>query len=134
MTINGTFTIKMTPEAPYDVEGGITLGRVRFDKTFVGGLTAQSVVQMTAARTAIADSAGYVAVEKITGTVDGKVGSFVVLHTGIMNRGTQSLTITIVPDSGTDDLVGISGSMDIKVVDGVHHYTLHHELIASRGD
>lgn len=130
MSTTGTFTIKMTPDAPYDVEDGITLGRVRFDKIFSGPLTATSVVSMTAARTAVADSAGYVAVEKITGTVEGKTGSFVVLHIGLMNRGAQSLTITIVPDSGAGGLVGISGSMDITVVEGVHHYTLDHAFSA----
>jgi len=130
MSTTGTFTIKMTPDAPYDESDGITLGRVRFDKVFSGPLTATSVVHMTAARTAIADSASYVAVEKIVGTLDGKQGSFVVTHTGHMVRGAQTLTITIVADSGTGALVGISGTMDIQIVDGVHHYTLDHRLPA----
>lgn len=129
--LKGTFEIKMTPEAPYDVSDGISLGRVRFDKTFTGPLAATSVVQMTAARTPVANSASYVAVEKIVGSVDGKAGSFVVTHTGHMVRGTQSLAITIVADSGTGELVGISGTMAIDIVDGQHHYTIDYEL-ASR--
>jgi hypothetical protein len=128
MNITGTFSITMTPEPGADVADGITIGRVRFDKVFAGPLTATSVVQMTSARTAIPNSAGYVAVERITGTVEGKAGSFVVLHTGLMNRGAQSLTISIVADSGTGELAGIAGSMGIQIVDGVHHYTLDYTL------
>lgn len=128
MKIAGTFTVAMTPEAPYDVSDGISLGRARFDKVFSGPLEATSVVQMTAARTAIADSAGYVAVEKITGMVEGRAGSFVALHLGLARGGTKTLTIAIVPDSGTGALTGITGTMDIEIVEGMHHYTLTYTL------
>ncbi len=128
MNITGTFAITMTPEPGAEVVDGITIGRVRFDKVFAGPLTATSVVQMTSARTTIANSAGYVAIERIAGTVEGKAGSFVVMHTGVMDRGAQSLTISIVPDSGTGELAGIVGTMGIQIVEGVHHYTLDYTL------
>ncbi len=129
-TITGTFSVKMTPEDPWDVDNGVTLGRLRFDKVFSGPLTATSIVQMMAVRTAVADPASYVAVEMIVGSVDGKAGSFVVTHTGHMTGGTQTLALAVVADSGTGELAGISGTMTIDIIEGQHHYTLHYALRA----
>jgi hypothetical protein len=124
MIAKGTFQITMTADPPYDPGDGVPLARAIFDKKFAGPLEGSSHVTMLSARTPVADSAGYVAIERITAVLDGRRGSFVVVHTGIMKRGERSLTITVVPDSGTGQLVGISGSMDIQIIDGQHHYTL----------
>ncbi len=122
MKIEGTFEISMKAEPPHDVEGGVSLSRATFEKVFSGDLTATSRVEMLAARTPIEGSAGYVAIERIVGTVAGKTGSFVVVHTGLMNRGARSLVVRIVPGSGTAELAGIDGTMDIHVTEGKHHY------------
>lgn len=127
----GTFVIQMHPEPPYGADGGVTLGRLRFEKHFSGPLTATSEVHMLAVRTATEGSAGYVASERIVGSVDGRAGSFVVMHTGVMDRGQSSLSIVIVPDSGTGALAGIRGTMDIAVIEGEHRYTLRYALPAA---
>jgi hypothetical protein len=126
--VSGSFDITRTAEPPFDTADGVVLGRMRFDKTFHGPLAATSVVHMTSAMTAVKGSAGYVAVERITGSLDGKAGSFVVLHTGLMDRGAPSLTITVVPDSGTGELVGLAGEMAIEIVEGKHHYRMSYTL------
>lgn len=127
--IEGSFEIKATMEPPYDEADGVSLGRMKFDKTFKGPLTATSTVQFLAARTPIENSAGYVALERIVGSVEGKRGSFVVMHMGVMNRGVDSLEIKIVPDSGTGELKCISGTMHIRVeAGGAHFYELNHAL------
>ena len=132
MKSSGTFEVKMTGEPPYDERAGVTLGRASFAKTFAGPLTATSTVQMLAARGPIANSAGYVALERIVGELDGHAGSFVVVHMGLMNRGQQSLTIRIVPDSGTDGLTGIAGVMTIDIVSGQHNYTIDYTMEESK--
>lgn len=124
MHATGTFEVTATLEPPYDDVDGVTLARASFKKQFSGPLTATSTVQFLGARTPTPGSAGYAALERITGTLDGRAGSFVVVHLGLMTRGEQSLTIRIVPDSGTGELVGIAGTMSIQIVDGQHHYTI----------
>ena len=131
MKIRGSFEVQMQPEPPFDSADGVVLGRMRVDNTFSGPLTAKSKVEMLSVRTPIADSAGYVAIERITGTLDGKSGSFSVVHLGLSRRGEKSLTIEIVPDSGTGDLRGIGGEMSIDVVDGRHDYELSYALDAA---
>jgi hypothetical protein len=128
MHIKGTFEITMVAEPPYDVVDGVSLGRVRFDKRFAGPLEGTSVVHMLGARTPVDGSAGYVALERVTGTLQGRRGTFVLQHTGVMDRGAPSLTVTVVPDSGTGELAGLTGRMDIKIVGGQHHYQLEYEL------
>lgn len=118
----GTFAIAMTPEPPYDSVEGVDLARVVFDKQFEGPLTATSKLHMIGVRGPVKDSAGYVAIERVTGTLEGKRGTFVLQHNGTMNRGALTLTVTVVPDSGTAELAGLSGSMGIQVVDGKHFY------------
>lgn len=128
MNAAGTFQIQMTAEPPIDIVDGVSLGRFSFDKRFSGALEATSVVYMTGCRTSVDTSAGYVAVERVTGSLDGQAGTFVLLHRGIMNRGVLSLEIGVVPDSGTGDLRGLSGAMTIQVVDKVHHYAFEYAL------
>lgn len=128
MNVKGSFEVKMTPEPPYDVVEGVSLARARFDKTFTGPLEGTSTVAFLSARTSVATSAGYVALERVDAVLEGRRGTFVVVHTGLMNRGVSSLTITIVPDSGTGDLTGISGKMGIEIVEGKHVYELDYEI------
>jgi len=124
----GTFDITSRPQPPFATESGVLLGRMEFDKVFHGALEGTSVVYMTYARTPVDTSAGYVAVERIAGSLEGRQGSFVMLHTGVTHGGDLSLDLAIVPNSGTEDLAGITGSMRIDDSDGRHAYTLEYRL------
>jgi hypothetical protein len=128
MIAKGKFEITVQQEPPYDVVDGVSLGRASFDKRFSGALEATGKVQMLGARTPVEGSAGYVALERISGTLDGRTGSFVVVHLGLMTRGAPSLEIKVVPDSGTGDLKGLTGKIDIQIVDRQHYYELIYEL------
>src|SRR3954464_5208482 len=114
----GTFEVKLTPQA--DGDAGAGLARMILDKQFHGDLEATSQGQMLAAGTAVQGSAGYVALEQVSGTLAGRAGTFVLQHYGIMDRGTPQLMITVVPDSGTGELTGISGKMAIQIEGGKH--------------
>ena len=126
--VKGTFEVTMSPEPPYDVVDGVSLGRVSIDKKFSGPLDATGKVAMLAARTKHQGSAVYSALERVTGTLEGRQGTFVLQHTGVVNRGAQSLVVTIVPDSGTGALEGIAGRMSIEIAGGQHHYELDYTL------
>jgi hypothetical protein len=130
MNVRGAFEVTMNPEPPYDVVDGVTLSHVTIQKRFEGPLEATSQVHMIGARTAVEGSAGYVAIERVTGTLDGKRGTFVLQHNGIMSRGARSLSVTVVPDSGTGELVGLSGKMDIQIVEGKHFYDFDFAMAA----
>lgn len=121
--IKGEFDVKRAMEPACDMGDGVEAGHFRFDKRFHGELDAASVVHMLAVGTQVEGSAAYVAIERLTGTLQGRSGSFFMQHNGIMNRGTPTLTLTVVPDSGTDALEGLSGDMQIDIVDGKHFYT-----------
>ncbi len=121
---SGTFEVKLDPQTP-DASG---LGRLTLDKIFHGDLEATSLGQMLAASTDTPGSAGYVALERVTGTLAGRSGTFVLQHTGTMNRGTPSLSVTVVPDSGTGQLTGLSGTLSITVVDKEHRYALEYSI------
>ena len=122
------FEVKMSPQAPDAGSEDTTLGRLLIDKQFHGDLEASSKGQMLGARTAIEDSAGYVAIERVSGTLQGRSGTFVLQHSGTMTRGAQQLVVTVVPDSGTDQLAGLEGKMAIKIADGKHYYEFEYEL------
>jgi len=124
----GTFDVKMTPQGDAPTEGGVSLGRMALDKTFAGDLAGVGQGQMLTAMTGTQGSAGYVAIERVTGTLHGRRGSFVFQHTGTMNRGAPQLSISVVPDSGTDELVGIAGSFTLNIVDGQHFYNFSYSL------
>jgi hypothetical protein len=128
MNARGSFEIKMSAQPPFDVVEGVSLSRVMFDKVFAGELAATSKVEMLAARTPVTDSAGYVAIERIVGTLAGRNGSFVVMHMGTMTRGVSALSLTIVPDSGTGELDAIAGTMKIEIVEGKHFYEIEYSL------
>jgi hypothetical protein len=126
--IEGTFTITTQAEPPFETSEGVVLGRMTFTKQFAGPLTASSTVWMTYARTPIEGSAGYGAIERVVGSLDGRTGSFILLHSGVMDRGASSLSVTVVPDSGTEQLTGLRGRMSIEVVEGEHRYGFEFEL------
>ena len=124
----GTFEVKMTPQPPDEGVGDPSVGRMRIDKRFHGDIEGTSQGQMLAIGTAIDGSAGYVAMERVRASVHGRRGSFALQHSGTMDRGAAQLSITIVPDSGTDELAGIAGHLSITVQDGVHGYELEYTL------
>jgi hypothetical protein len=125
---SGTFEVKLTPQASDDKAGDATLGRMTIDKQYHGDLEGTGKGQMLTAGTPVKGSAVYVAIEKVSGTLHGRSGTFVLQHSGTMNRGTPHLSITVVPDSGTDQLVGLAGKMDIIVTDGKHSYKFDYTL------
>jgi hypothetical protein len=126
MHAEGEFIVKIVPQSE---ERNIPLfGRMTIDKEFKGDLSGTSQGQMLSAGTAVPNSAGYVALEKVTGTLHGRKGSFVLQHHAIMNKGEPSLSIMVVPDSGTDELISISGKFDIIRKDGKHYYQFDYIL------
>lgn len=129
MIAKGPFHVKATPEPPFAEAAGVTFGRMLFAKTFDGALAATSTVHMMAARTPEPTSAAYVALEHVHGTLDGKAGAFALVHLGLGDRGTQSLRVTVVPDSGSGALTGLRGEMQIDIVDGQHFYTFDYRFV-----
>ena len=127
-TAKGTFDVKITPQASDLAPEGPNLGRMSLDKQYHGDLEASAKGEMiTAAGIAVKESAAYSAVERVTGTLHGKKGSFALQHTGVMTRGTPSLNITVVPDSGTGELAGLTGKMDIIIEGKQHSHVFKHE-------
>jgi flagellar basal body rod protein FlgG len=123
---SGTFEVKLNPQ---DDGPEAPVGRMTIDKQFQGELTGTSKGQMVMASSpSVKNSAGYVAIEKVTGTLNGRHGTFYLQHTGTMTRGTGDLTITVIPDSGTDELVGLQGMMNIVIADGKHSYEFEYDL------
>ena len=121
----GTFEVSIVPQTDREIPH---LHRMTIDKKISGDLEATTQGQMLAARTAIANSAGYVAIERVEGTLHGKKGSFVLQHNATMNKGAQSLVVTVVPDSGTEELEGLSGTFAIDVANGKHAYDFDYQL------
>ena len=126
--VKGSFEVKRSAEPGCDLGDGVEAGHFRIDKVFNGPLEGKSVVHMLAVGTTTTGSAGYVAVERICATLAGRSGTFFMQHNGIMNRGAPTLTLTVVPDSGCDGFVGLSGKMAIDIVNGQHFYTFDYAL------
>lgn len=124
----GTFDVQLHPLTMDEIPKDAMLGRMSIDKQFHGDLEGTSKGEMLTAGTPQSGSAVYVAVERVTGTLAGKSGSFALHHTGLMNRGKASLTISVVPDSGTGELAGLAGTMTIDVKDGAHFYGFDYTL------
>ena len=124
----GTFEVSANRQPPYDSADGLVLGRTSFVKSFKGDLEASSTVEMLSAGTPTKGSAVYVALERVNGKLAGKNGNFVLFHAGVMNRGEASLRLEVAPDSGTGELVGLSGQMKIEIKDGQHFYRLEYTL------
>ncbi|PWF47796.1 DUF3224 domain-containing protein [Massilia glaciei] len=130
MRVSGTFTITMKPIAPAEHAGRTAIGRISLDKQYQGALSASGKGEMMTAVTDTKGSAAYVALERITGTLAGRKGSFVVQHAGTMSAAKEKLSVVIVPDSGTEQLSGISGTLAIKIDDGQHVYVFDYLLPA----
>ena len=126
--ITGKFDITITPAAPPAHEGRTALARMLLDKQYFGELQATGQGEMLTARTDTKGSAAYVAIERVTGTLNGRQGGFVIQHSGTMSGGASQLAVLIVPDSGSGGLAGISGKMAIKQVAGGHIYELDYVL------
>jgi hypothetical protein len=125
----GSFDVKMSPQPADFREDAAFLGRLILDKQFHGDLEATSVGQMLAARGDQPASAGYVAIECVTGTLHGRTGSFILQHSGHSSPSGQSLTINVVADSGTEQLKGLSGTMTIAIApDGAHSYAFDYAV------
>jgi hypothetical protein len=125
----GKFEVKLTPQSQdKDPATGTALGRMSIEKQFHGDLEATSRGEMLSAMTSVPGSAGYVAIERLTGNLHGRAGTFVLQHSGTMAHGHQELTIRITPDSGTGELTGISGAMTIHISGGEHSYEFEYAL------
>lgn len=124
----GTFEVKLNPLPAYESAEAALLGRRSIDKQFRGDLEATSTGEMLSAGTAVRGSAGYVAIEHVRGTLGGRSGTFVLQHSGTMTRGVGQLAVSVVPDSGTGELVGLAGTMAIIVDRGAHSYEFDYTL------
>src|SRR5262245_1127385 len=127
MTASGTFDVKVTPQPKDDAAAG-PFGRFFLDKRFRGDLDGSSRGQMLAAETPVDQSGAYVAFELVTGALNGKQGSFVLQHKGTMRGGVYAMDISVVRDSGTGELKGISGTMTIVIEGSRHSYELTYTL------
>ena len=127
----GTFEVKLAPQPRDEYADGAMLSRLTIDKQFRGDLAGTSKGQMLAAGTSVKGSAGYVAIELVTGTLHGRSGAFVFQHSGTMKRGAATLALTVVPDSGTGGLTGLTGSMVINIADGTHSYEFDYSVPGS---
>jgi hypothetical protein len=124
---SGTFEVKLLPQTD-DKNGDAALGRMTIDKQFHGDLEGTSKGQMLTGMTDVKGSAGYVAIEKVSGTLKGRTGTFILQHTGTMNRGVPQLAITMIPDSGTGQLAGLAGNFKVIIADGKHSYEFDYTL------
>ena len=128
MHAKGTFEVTITPQTPDGKFEDTTLNRRTIDKQFHGDLEGISKGVMLSAMSEVKGSAGYVAMERVTGTLNGKSGSFVLQHSATMDRGKPQLSISVVPDSGTGQLTGLTGKMNIIITDGKHSYDFEYTL------
>jgi hypothetical protein len=124
----GEFVVKLVPLAVEGQPEGSRIGRMSIDKSISGDLVATTTGQMLSAMTEVKGSAGYVAIERVDGVLDGRKGTFVLQHSGTMNRGAPSLSVTVVPDSGTGELAGLAGEFRIIIAEGRHSYAFNYSL------
>ena len=128
MRAKGTFEVKLSPLDTYNQAADAKIGRMSIDKTFAGDLVATSQGEMLSGGSPAQGSAGYVAIERVTGALQGRSGSFLLQHSGTMTPASQKLTITVVPGSGTGELEGIGGAMSIEIEDGKHRYDFEYTI------
>jgi len=124
----GPFEVKVTPLDPAFKTDDNSLGRMSIDKQFDGDLEATAKGEMLTGATAVKGSGAYVAMERVSGTLHGRTGTFLLQHSGTMSHGTFQLNITVVPDSGTSQLLGLTGKMNIIITDGKHSYDFEYVL------
>jgi len=125
---SGTFIVTVTPQAAEPDIGDPSVARMSLYKKFEGDLEAIALGQMLATRAPVAGSAAYVALDRVSGILHGRSGSFSLQHSGVMNRGAAQLTISVVPDSATGELTGLSGVLSIEIVAGQHFYQFEYSL------
>ncbi|CUI06674.1 DUF3224 domain-containing protein [Massilia antarctica] len=128
ITAKGTFEITMQAPPSGEGAGRVSLGRMLIDKYYSGDLIGIGQGEMLSAGNPAAGSAGYVAIEHVTGTLDGMSGSFALQHAGTMHAGASHLSISIVPGSGTEGLSGIQGKFKLDIVDSKHYYELEYTM------
>ena len=126
--VTGEFEVRMSPETLSDTAAQSGLGRLSLNKRYHGALDASAQGEMLSVRAAVAGSAGYVALERVEGSLDGRHGSFYLQHSGTMTRGTPKLSVTVVPDTGTQQLEGLTGSLAIRIEGGKHYYDFTYEM------
>jgi hypothetical protein len=127
---SGSFSVTITPQAAEAGVGDPLIGRMALHKRFEGGLSAEARGQMLAVRGGVEGSAAYVALDRVEGTLEGRRGSFCLHHRGLMQRGAPTLEVFVVPDSGTDELEGLSGRLGIRIEGKAHFYDFDYELPA----
>ena len=130
MEAKGTFEVKLGPLETYNQAADANIGRMSIDKTFAGDLSGTSQGEMISGGSPADGSAGYVAMERVTGPLEGRSGSFLLQHSATMTPTSQESTITVVPGSGTGELAGITGAMSIEVEEGQHLYDFDYTLEA----
>jgi hypothetical protein len=128
----GSFEVRLQPLSNSEVSDDPLFGRLLLTKKFSGDLAGSARGQMLSAGTDTQGSAGYVAIDRFTGSLEGHRGSFVLQHSGSMNRGVPTLSIMVVPDSGTDELQGLTGTLSINIIDGKHFYDFIYSLPGQR--
>jgi hypothetical protein len=126
----GSFEVSLQPLSNAEVSADALLGRMLLTKKFSGDLSGSARGQMLSAGTPTKGSAGYVAIDHVTGNLEGRQGSFMLQHSGSMNRGVATLSIMVVPDSGTDELAGLRGTLSINIIDGRHFYDFIYSIPA----
>lgn len=126
--ITGQFDVTITPENLSDTAAQSGLGRMSLNKRYHGALDASAQGEMLSVRASVPGSAGYVALERVEGALDGRQGSFYLQHSGSMTRGAPSLSVTVVPDTGTGQLLGLTGSLAIRIEEGRHYYDFTYDL------
>lgn len=124
----GQFTVEMKPASGQDDVAGVSMGRMSLEKHFEGDLIGDGQGEMLTALTPVQGSASYVAMERFTGTLHGRPGSFIFQHSGVTDQGTHRLAISVVPDSGTAALTGLRGTFKLNVADGRHTYEFKYTL------
>ena len=128
----GTFDVKLTPQGEGDKRDGATTARMTADKQYHGDLEGTGQGEMLSALSDVKGSGSYVAIERVSGTLNGRKGTFVLDHRGRMTRGAQQLEIDVVPDSGTGELTGITGRMAITITEGKHEYDFEYIIPPAR--
>ena len=129
MHASGTFEVKLSVQkADNTAAESAKLGRMSIEKQFHGDLEGTSAGEMLSVGTDVKGSAGYVAMERVSGTLHGRTGTFALQHRGTMTRGEPQLSVTVVPDSGTGELVGIEGKLMIKILEKKHFYEFEYTL------
>lgn len=128
----GTFDVKLQPQGEGDAAPGASLGRMSLDKRFHGDLEATGKGEMLSARADVPTSAAYVAIERVSGRLHGREGSFVLVHKGVMTEESQELRIEVVPDSGSGELAGIAGTLAIRIDNGQHYHDFDYRLPATQ--